>query len=296
LRGNRLVTGKQVIGLALWALRLAANVYIDRHDHQATHPMPIRYLAARRDLRLRAITVLIIALVVCALRPLVSARPIVWSADLGLRGIADIKDRLQQPEPAGYPLEMLDIRDGRIVRQRHEIDCAGYLAAIDEGFLPVSTSAIMIESAFVRDCYLLRDLQTARPAAISHVPDRWPEDILTKLPTLLEGPRARGEERPQNLHPEHAWAGVAKSNGLNRDADTIKVEDDEMEYELQIVGRADFNTDDFEDLAAFGSSRSKRGSYRASRYFVLTRCRSNEQFRVVSASQPPYKVTGDRCP
>jgi hypothetical protein len=84
---------------------------------------------------------------------------IVWSPNLGLSALTRLTERRKGRESADG-VEVLRSSKGKL-EPRRVFNCRDYLKALDEGFLVLSTSDLVVERVFVTDCYLLRDLAAA---------------------------------------------------------------------------------------------------------------------------------------
>lgn len=73
------------------------------------------------------------------------------------------------------------------------------------------------------------------------------------------------------------------------------ITDSHGSWELAILAWGDFNGDGFEDLAISVYSAARRGTYRSTAYYLLTRCRP---IGVLLTVRSPQEVrSGDaRCP
>jgi hypothetical protein len=115
---------------------------------------------------------------------------VMWSRMLNLRSTDDIPKRLREPE-ASTPLALAKDKAALKVS-----NCEEYLKAVSAGFYPATNDDNKRSQRFVHDCFVLRDLQHARPATVGAT-YRLTEDSLTQLPPMLV-PGARNAERAGN--------------------------------------------------------------------------------------------------
>jgi hypothetical protein len=103
---------------------------------------------------------------------------VAWSVNLHVRSTDDIPKRLREPEGSG-PLALAKGKESLKVA-----NCEEYLNAVSAGFHPATNYDNQMSAKFVHDCFVLRDLQQARPATVS-VSYRLTKDSLTQLPPML---------------------------------------------------------------------------------------------------------------
>ena len=216
--------------------------------------------------------------------------PVQWTPALHLDEQSGIAKRLQDFE--GYE----GLWMGAIGSTRLRVsNCLEYLNAIDRGYAPESTPDMVAEYSFVRDCYLLRDLRAARAAEYSYLPREWPANILSLLPQLLSRVTGPGEEQRANPHPELGWEGRADAHIVSHTGDVWDIQDDEQEFRVEIIARADFNGDGVEDVAVAATSKVNQGSMRQNAYYLFTKCGEHDRLSMITSPQEPYAMTESRC-
>jgi len=191
---------------------------------------------------------------------------ITWSAELHLKRLDDIPNRLRAPVLKGS--RGLRLTSGKESRQ--VANCNEYLKAVSSGFHAASNFEDKIAASFVFECFVLRDLQHARPAAARNS-YHWSADSLTHLPPILV-PGAReitdaaeqAEKRGQSWHEFNPALKIGKLDG-----DLLLAEDADDLYSLQILARADFDGHGDEDLAVYATAQGKHSTWSHAEYFVL---------------------------
>ena len=238
-----------------------------------------------------SVLVLTVVMTTTSFARVFDVQAVAWDRDVGLTALTAIDARLNAVEATatGEPLTLSGSRSSGL-ETRSVTTCAGYLEAISLGFSPRTTFDSMLEYVFVRDCYLLRDLKNARPSLLSFLP-KLSFDLLNLVPpVLLWGPAEK------KYDPSRGWSEVTEGlHGTELTADLLSAEDSTGTYTLQIVGRGDFNGDGIADWAVVGGIHATGGSYRESRYMILTRCQASGILRVLTASEGGFALTGSSC-
>lgn len=103
---------------------------------------------------------------------------VAWSVTLRLRSIDEIPKRLREPEGSAR----LALAKGKASLKVG--NCKEYLNAVSAGFHPATNDDSDMSFEFVHDCFVLRDLQHARPPTTSGS-YRLTKDSLTQLPPML---------------------------------------------------------------------------------------------------------------
>jgi hypothetical protein len=223
---------------------------------------------------------------------------VTWTPALRLSAPTEIPSRLTtRVTPDGVTLTQVGFK--RDARKRTVTTCAGYLAAIGEGYFPLTSYEQGLAYPFTRDCYLLRDLQSARPAIRTVFgTSGWSTTALTELPPLwIIGTRPDGDRLPGALAAGMSWQTFTPTVRLVRiDRDTLAAEDDGAIYTLEILARADFNGDGVQDLAVLGSTGAKGGTLNYTRYTILTRCSPTDHIHMITNVREPWTIDGLRCP
>jgi hypothetical protein len=238
------------------------------------------------------LTKLTIAVSLAAL-PLVCARPartqagghVEWSPSLQLHSLAGIPRRLREPvlDKAQPTLAMTH------GEASHQVsNCEEYLSAVNAGFSPANNYEQKRSAAFVGLCYVLRDLQHARPV-VSGNAYGWTADSLAQLPpVLVPGARditdaaAQAEQRGQSWRQFNPALKVTKA-----DRDQLFAGDPEYAYSLEILARADFNGDGAADIAVFGCVQGKHSTWSPCEYFIFSLAKTGKLVRLTQ-SRAPY--------
>lgn len=214
-----------------------------------------------------------------------------WHADIQLSDLAHVVSRLAAREiPAGDPPLRL-VRDAADKDTSQVVTCTQYLAAIASGYLPESTLDVTHELRFVRDCFLLRDLQAVRVPTVSALPV-WNYGVLGLLPPILEW----GEKGDPDPTPPLTWnAANPAVRGVRLTDDAIGAEDDSADYSLQRIAVGDFNGDGTADIAVIGDITAKEGSYARREYMILSFCAGAQRFVRLTEESRPFRLNGTRC-
>ena len=230
--------------------------------------------------------------------PVVSLRqiPIWWSPQLHLGSLQAIPEKLQEPVELPSNEPGIELRNGEDQKLR-VFTCAEYLEAIGKDFYPATQYDADMESLFVHRCYVLRDLQNARPARRSHVRhDAWSANAASEIPPLfsslsdegtalkiLEEAKAKGKSW-RSFQP-NLRITLSRNNPLILHAD-----DDSSSYALEILASGDFDGDGWEDLAVSGGVHAKGGTYFRSYYFILSRRRNELCMHMLTESTAPFHI------
>src|SRR6059058_1819680 len=107
---------------------------------------------------------------------------VTWSSDLHLKSLADIPNRMREPVlQASQGKRTVMLTNGNVSREVR--NCDAYLNALTAGFYAANNFEKKWEASFGQ-CFVLRDLQHARPAT-SGSSYSWNKDSLAQLPPLL---------------------------------------------------------------------------------------------------------------
>ena len=210
-----------------------------------------------------------------------SNNAITWSPDLHLKSLDEIPTRLRAPVLEGSK----DLRLVNGTTSRRVSSCDEYLKAVRAGFHPANNYENKIAATFVFECFVLRDLQHARPVT-SRNSYHWSADSLTQLPpVLVPGARevtnaaSRAGKRGESWKDFNSGLKITKIDG-----DLLLAEDADYLYSLQILARADFNADGAEDLAVYGTAQGKHSTWSHAEYFILSPAASGKLARVTVAT------------
>jgi len=180
--------------------------------------------------------------------------------------LEEIPNRLREPVLEG--LKRLRLASGKSFRQ--VASCDEYLKAIGAGFHPASNYENKISASFVFQCFVLRDLQRARPA-VSRKSFHWTADSLTQLPpVLVPGAHEITSAAEQAEKRGESWRELNPALKITKiDGDMLLAEDVDYVYSLQILARADFDGRGVEDLAVYGTAQGKHSTWSHAEYFIL---------------------------
>jgi len=216
-----------------------------------------------------------------------ASRDITWSPDLHLNSLADIPNRLRQPVLEGG--QALQLTNGQISLSTH--NCTEYLAAAGTGFYPATNFDKKFSASFVKRCFVLRDLQHAKPAA---VPSNyhWTAASLSHLPpVLVVGERTETDAAENAEKHGNSWHQFAPSLKITSiEGDLLIVEDDNFAYSLQILARGDFNGDGNQDIAVYGCGEAKHGGSLPCEYFVFSPSNNNSKLTRMTHGSAPYRM------
>ena len=211
-----------------------------------------------------------------------------WSSDLGLKSLADVPNRLHGPVFAkDQPQTPLKINLANGNASREIGNCDDYLSGASAGFHPADNLSNKMAASFVRQCYVLRDLQHAHAAA-SVNSFGWSRDSLSQLPPMLvagsrEVTDAAEKAEAQGLSWQQFDPSLKITGRLTR---RVGAEDSRLSYSLEILARGDFNGDGNGDVAVYGCAVGKGSTWFQCKYFVFS---PNNQGKLV-------RLTEDRAP
>lgn len=138
-----------------------------------------------------------------------------------------------------------------------------------------SNSEFQAMRSTMAECFVLRELQRARPARRSYIQGLvWDEHVLSILPPELAISVSGEAKRAAQAAASHGktWAELDPSvSALARGTDRIVVNGKEFREQLILWGRGDFNDDGKEDMLVQSLDALTEGTYRNTRLFVLTR-------------------------
>src|SRR5439155_25446958 len=178
---------------------------------------------------------------------------VTWYSDLHLKSLADIPNRLREPvvSVVGMSRQSVTLTNGKASREVG--NCEQYLNAVSSGFFPANNFEGKKSGAFVHDCFVLRDLQHARPATLSNS-FGWNKDSLAQVPpVLVVGAREITDAVEQAEKRGESWQQFNPALKLTEvDRDKLGAEDADFAYSLDILARGDFNGDGAGDIAVFG--------------------------------------------
>ena len=214
-----------------------------------------------------------------------------WGAKLQLSDLSEIEQRIQQPEPLAVPGRLLAMSkdQGSPQQSRVVTNCHDYLLALADGLTAQSSDQDQ-ENIFIGDCYLLRELQHAKPSTVSYVPHTWPPDVMDIVPPLFHV-----TDSVAIADLKKPWSSIPGIHLGGHEDGSFEVNDQSFGYNVETLGWGDFNGDGFEDLAVAVTASAKEGTLRMRRYYVLTRCQSNGMLTFVSAPQNTWAPIGPPC-
>src|SRR3954452_14489443 len=139
---------------------------------------------------------------------------VTWRPGLRLSRLDDVDARMLVREDANSTEPVVLFRPDTLGadQQMTATSCRDYLAAVEAGFRPRGKVGLAQEQSYVMDCYILRDLKTARPPAAKHLPN-WSYTLLSQLPPILTWGVGRRETNP-------ALSWMATRDGLHGTAIT----------------------------------------------------------------------------
>jgi hypothetical protein len=205
-----------------------------------------------------------------------------YGSRLNLSSASEIDQRLQAPFSEG------------IAHPAGVDNCAQLLARCEPGVhencaeqSSASDRDVQAQKSTLVDCLVLRELQHAVPATVSHVRGlKWDEHILPLLPPQLAINISAESIRKAKSAATHgeSWADFDKTATATVDGpDQIVVQGDRFVERLILWGRGDFNGDGIEDLLVQSLDTLTEGTYRNTRLFILTRKTLHGKLSVVKA-------------
>jgi hypothetical protein len=206
---------------------------------------------------------------------------VTWSPNLYLRSKDDIPKRLREPQGSA-PLALAKGKESLKVA-----NCEEYLNAVSAGFHPATNRDNQMSARFVHDCFVLRDLQHARPATASGS-YRLTKDSLTQLPPMLvRGEREITDAAEQAEKRGESWKQFDPSLKVVRtDVDSLNAEDQDADYFLTVRASGDFTGDGVEQIAVFASANGKRSNWSQAEYSILSPTSQGRLVRVTDRSAP----------
>jgi hypothetical protein len=209
---------------------------------------------------------------------------VTWSPMLNLRSTDDIPKRLREPE-ASRPLALAKDKAALKVS-----NCEEYLKAVSAGFYPATNDDNQRSAPWVHDCFVLRDLQHARPATVSGS-YRLTEDSLTQLPPMLvRGAREVTDAAEQAEKRGESWKQFDPDLKVTRfDVDSLNAEDKDTAYFLTVRASGDFTGDGVQQIAVFASANGKDGSWFHAEYLILSPTSQGRLVRVTDR-RAPYRI------
>ena len=214
---------------------------------------------------------------------------VTWSPDLRLNSQADIPNAISTPLP--------DISTGVTytngVADRTIRTCQDYLNSVRAGFYPKDNLETRLAGSFVFRCYVLRDLQSAKPAT-SGIPFKWSDNSLSQLPPILvvgaKDVEKAAEKAEQNGTSWQQYNPELKITSIKNDQ--LIAEDKENYYILTIVARADFNGDGVSDFAVVGTANGKQTTWVSNKYFIFSQTANGNLVRLTS-DKIPYQIKAE---
>jgi hypothetical protein len=215
-----------------------------------------------------------------------SVAQVTWSPDLRLNSQADIPAAISAP----LPDTSTGVTYTNGVADRTIKTCQDYLSSVSAGFYPKNNLDTRLAGSFVFRCYVLRDLQSAKPPT-SGIPYQWTADSLSQLPPILvvgsKDVENAAEKAGQSgtswlqYNPELKFASIKN--------DQLIAEDKENYYILTIVARGDFNGDGVADFAVVGTAKGKQTTWVNTKYFVFSHAANGSLVRLTS-DKIPYQI------
>jgi hypothetical protein len=230
-----------------------------------------------------AVGVMTMALIGTVLVVAQGNRPITWSPELHLKGTTDIPVQLQAPVLEGAKRVRLTNGTG----SREVGTCQEYLNAVGTGFHPATLTDVKAAADFVYECFVLRDLQHARPATSSSSYS-WSANSLTQLPpVLVPGGNGVTSAAEQSEKRGESWKQFDPNLKIKKiDGDLLLAEDNDFVYSLQILARGDFNGDGVEDIAVYGTAQGKHSTWAHAAYFIVSPSTNGKLARLTHGSAP----------
>ena len=215
--------------------------------------------------------------------------PVWWSPKLELESLDRIDERLERklwPDRTG--IEVYKEEGGRKLYATMG-NCASVLALRKQGYWGKGNSGHQAVLGLVAECRAIEMLKQARPAKSSYasnfVLDR---DAVNYLPPMISiTPSCDGACWQYTANQKRIpWSkvGTFLRIGAKSEMEMI-VETEGWEDHIEILARADFNGDDFEDLILMTRSGATRGTYGATDVFLLTRETADSVFQVLNAER-----------
>jgi len=208
---------------------------------------------------------------------------VAWSPELHLSAISDIPNQLRQPVLPDS--DLLTLAKGE--QSRSIQTCNDYMAAVQAGFYPNTNYAAKRSAEFVSRCFVLRDLQHARPAT-SGSPNHWSNQSLKELPPLMVvGSREVTNRAEAAGRSGKSWQEFNPALKITELKDDLLIaEDSDYAYSMEIMARGDFNGDGVEDIAVYGTATGKHSSWAHAEYFIFSQTPAGRLVRLTSSRQP----------
>jgi len=210
-------------------------------------------------------------------------RKVIWSETLHLRSMVDIPQRLREPEGSA-PLTLAKGEESLKVG-----NCEEYLNALDAGFRPATNDDNQMSAEFVRDCFVLRDLQHARAAKASGS-YRLSKESLTQLPPMLAGTREFADTAETAEERGASWRQFDPTIKVTKvDVDSLNAQGKDATYFLTFRAKGDFTGNGIEQIAVFASAKAKHGNWSHAEYLILEPTSQGTLVRVTE-SRVPYRI------
>jgi hypothetical protein len=211
-----------------------------------------------------------------------------WSSELHLKDTQDVATRLHEPVLEGTQPQRVTLTNGKASREVGS--CDEYLNAVGTGFHPATNRDIKTSADFVYECFVLRDLQHARPAT-STSSYQWSPASLTHLPpVLVPGSQEVANSAEQAEKRGESWKQFDPSLRIKKvDGDLLLAEDDDYVYSLEIVARGDFDGDGVEDIAVYGTAQGKHSTWAHPEYFIFSPA-TNDKLTRLTHGHAPYRM------
>ena len=164
--------------------------------------------------------------------------------------------------------------------------CREYDAALEDGYYPSSTYDISMASWFKYPCGLLNLLETAAIPEQSFIPTSKEEVFdLKLLPFSLFPVLFDFEDNIENVtYQDRIEKGLLKVT--DKGHNWFSCEDEGLRQHLTEVARADFNSDDIEDILLSEAVHATQGTYRTYDLIMLTRKSMDGRYEKVEPHDP----------
>ena len=157
----------------------------------------------------------------------------------------------------------------------HVRTCREYDSALEDGYSPSSTYDISMGSWLKYPCGTLNLLETATVPQRSFIPTSEEGVFNLKLLPLSLFPVVTDFEQTYGYNIENVTYQDQVEKGLlkvtDRGHNWFSCEDDGLRQHLTEVARADFNSDDIEDILLSETVHATQGTYRTYDIIILTR-------------------------
>lgn len=211
-----------------------------------------------------------------------------WSPDLKLSSLAAIDERLNAPfEEVGVELALPD------GTSKSAENCSELFQLLDAGYDAPSNPAFIDLADRVSICRILRDLKRAKPAQRSYLKDfQLNETALNVLPPTVGFSADDGTFDSRNKAAARgiSWKQYDPRVRAVTTPGTLELEifepfmeeagDGKLSY-LQIMARADFDGDGFEDIIIRSEEMITDGSFADTKLFLLTKMRQDLAMKIL---------------